>query len=57
MELMSLCVEFAMQTHLTLLHSSPRSFIALTARPSDRHGGCQVVVRFISGCNFMQGYL
>lgn len=57
MELMSLSVGFVRRSHLTLLHSSPRSFIALTPRPSDVHDGCQVLARFISLCTFMQGYL
>jgi hypothetical protein len=57
MELMSSSVDFVKQSHLTLLHSSSRSFIALTTRPSDVHDGCQVLARFISRCTFMQGYL
>jgi len=58
MELMSLSVDFVKQSHLPLLHSSPRSFIArLRTRPSDVHDGCQVLTRFISRCTFMQGCL
>jgi hypothetical protein len=53
MELMSLSVDFVKP----LLHSSLRSFIALTPRPSGVHDGCQVLARFISLCTFMQGYL
>jgi hypothetical protein len=46
MELMSLSVEFVKQAHLSFLHSSPHSFIALTKRPSDMHDGCQVLCSF-----------
>jgi hypothetical protein len=57
MELMSLSADFVKQSHVTLLHSSTRSFIAVTTWPSVVHDGCQVLARFISRCTFMQGYL
>jgi hypothetical protein len=45
MELMSLSVDFVKQSHLPLLHSSPRSFIAgLRTRPSDVHDGTRVLL-------------
>jgi hypothetical protein len=46
MELMSLSIEFVKQALLSFLHSSPRSFTALTTRPSDMHDGCQVRCSF-----------
>jgi hypothetical protein len=57
MELMSLSVEFVKQAHLTFLHSSPRSFIALTARPSDMHDGCQVLCSFYFAVHLHAGLL